>query len=184
MAVTRRNNQISKPTSINQNDYWQIAGELTMSGWEGSPSIAQIIGDNENLSYIKAFCEYAEFMESFSNPNASYTLFLPDNSSIQLEGKFLKSITDAEGVDVIKDLLKNHVFDGVITPDILNQIRTVNITSINSSSFTIIEKNIDGFTKKILQWQIDNVIKEAQIKTPQGIKANNGIIFVIDHMLY
>lgn len=184
MAITKKNGQLLTPVSINQNDYRKIAEELTTTGWEGSPSISQIIRDNENLSYIKTFCEYAELMEAFSNPNTSYTLFIPDNSSIRLERKYLEEITEVEGIEVIKDLLRNHIFEGVITPDIFNQIRTVNITSINSSSFTITEKNIEGFSKKIIQWKIDNLIKEAQIKTSQGIKASNGIIYIIDYMLY
>lgn len=120
----------------------------------------------------------------FANPNSNFTLIVPDNETFKFEGKSLKALVDVTGVEIFENIMRNHIFEGVIIPDILNTSDNINITAVSSASFTILNKDFYGITMKIIQWYSDGIIKEAKIKTPQGIKANNGIVYVVDTILY
>lgn len=141
--------------------------------------------DNVNLKFIHDLFEQIGMIDIISDPNLPFTLFLPDNGTFMYETKALEEIIETKGSDVIESILKNHIFNGIIVPDLLSSLDVATISSITSASFTILNKDFHGVTRKIIQWYSNgNVIKEAKINTPQGIKTRNAIIYVIDTILY
>lgn len=141
--------------------------------------------DNINLKFIHDLFNEIGMIDVISDPNLSFTLFVPDNGTFMYETKALEDVIETKGPDAIESILKNHVFSGIIAPDVLNCLDVATISSITSASFTILNKDYHGVTKKIIQWYSNgNVVKEAKINTPQGIKTRNAIIYVIDTILY
>lgn len=186
--MATRRTRLPPKTCISQEDYAVLADQLSTRGWSSSPDIAHILGDNDNLSIINHFLLHLGVFDIINEMPAPFTFFIPDNATFTLESVRLNSLLPSDDeksfTNIMVNIMKNHIFKGIVDPDILCVMENVDITSINTSSFSVTNKSFHNVPLKVIQWYSGGELREAKIKTPNGIKANNGIIYIVDGILY
>jgi len=149
---------------------------LMSAGHDSHDNIADIISQNLNFSTFSRAATKAGLIPTLKNQK-SLTVVVPDDRAFAaLDQSKLKKVMD--DTPRLKQIVLNHLFNGILTDEILMVSDGMKIMSLGGGEYTI--ETRDGVSQ--LAWKMnDDNIKESRIV--RIIPATNGIILIVDNVL-
>lgn len=140
---------------------------------EATPTqnIVEVASANESFSTLVAAVKAADLVSTLSDESASFTVFAPTNDAFnKLPAGTLESLLKPENKSTLAGILTYHVVSGaVMSSDLTNGQK---IKTVNGAELTV-EISASGV------YIVDVKGNKSMVTTPD-VKANNGVIHIID----